>query len=163
MPRYQIIDEPSPQGLAHLAVRPFWPLLALMFAGPWLSWPWFVLNAVAIGSAGRGRQVAWACGGFAGAVALTVAILLGYGLGWYGRGAIPYLLAGVTVWKVLVSYSLYLSQAPSAELHEYAGGPLRNGLFALLAGALFGRRFLVQGIESLGPGALKNLLSAGLL
>ena len=50
---YRIGDEPRPGALARVAVDPMWPLLAVMLGGVWLSWPWFVLNGVVVGSPTR--------------------------------------------------------------------------------------------------------------
>ena len=54
---YRIIDEPAPTALERTIVNPTWPLFASMFAGSWLAFPWFVLNAFALG--GRRRFAAW--------------------------------------------------------------------------------------------------------
>ena len=53
---YAIADEPEASRLAHLTVRPSMPLLALMLGGAWIAWPWFALNAYAMGSPTRRRE-----------------------------------------------------------------------------------------------------------
>ena len=50
---YHIADEPAASPLSKYAVSPLWPMLAVMFGGAWLAWPWFAVNAFAIGSASR--------------------------------------------------------------------------------------------------------------
>ena len=47
---YTIPDEPRPSPWNHLVVRPNAPLLASMLCGAWLAWPWFVVNAIAMGA-----------------------------------------------------------------------------------------------------------------
>src|SRR5690606_15917739 len=46
---YRIEDEPGSSALERAIVDPRWPLLASMFAGGWLAFPWFVVNAFALG------------------------------------------------------------------------------------------------------------------
>ena len=36
--RAPVADEPLPGPLQRIAVNPFWPLLAVMFGGAWVSW-----------------------------------------------------------------------------------------------------------------------------
>jgi hypothetical protein len=133
---YRILDEPAPSGLGHLIVHPMWPLLAIMFAGVWLSLPWFVLNAFALGSPTRRKEVVVAVLGPVGMLALS------YGLGvlheWLHmpKGAIPYLVVVAIVWKLGVAYWLFAMQKQSFALHEYFGGKVRNGMLVLGAGFL---------------------------
>ena len=74
---YHLADEPRPGGLAHLAVQPFWPLLAMMLAGSWLALPWFVVNALAVGSPTRGKEIGLAVLAFAGSLGLVLAVIGG--------------------------------------------------------------------------------------
>ena len=61
---YVIADDPRPGKLAHLSVSPMWPFFAVMFAGAWLAWPWYVLNSFAIGSPNQKREIALVVTGF---------------------------------------------------------------------------------------------------
>ena len=70
---YRIEDEPRPGALAHLVVSPMPILLAAMLGGPWLAWPWFVLNGIALGSPTLRRELAVVAVGVAGAAAITAA------------------------------------------------------------------------------------------
>lgn len=160
---YRIIDEPSPSGLAPYTVKPMWPLFAMMFAGAWLAYPWFLFNAYAMGSVGRGRQLAWVAAGFGGAGLLIVAVWASIGMKLFPAAAFPYLYTGVLVWKLAVAYALYLGQAQSFELHEYAGGATRNGLFVVIAGAYLGKRLITESIEGVGAKPLVNFLKVVLL
>jgi len=146
MARYRILDEPAPSTLSTWAVKPMWPLFAIMFAGAWLAFPWFAFNAFAIGSMGRYRQLAWAAGAFAGAGLLTALLALLAGAGVLAKGAVPYALTVVIFWKLLCGYLLYAGQDPSFELHQYAGGRARNGVFVVLVGAFFLRRLVGEWI-----------------
>ena len=53
---YRIIDEPTPSRREALAVRPFWPLLAICLSGLVFGGGWMVFNAWVVGSATRRRE-----------------------------------------------------------------------------------------------------------
>jgi len=72
-PVYRIIDEPRPGPLAQIAVNPVWPFLSVMMAGGWLAWPWFALNAFAIGSARKRAEALTVLGATLAAGALALA------------------------------------------------------------------------------------------
>lgn len=140
---YHIPDEPRPGGLSHITVNPFWPLLCVMFAGAGVSWTWFVLNGIAMGSPTRKRELGIAIGGLAGNLALLLGVLGSYDrLGIDGQLALPYLLLVVVVWKIGVSYVLYMLQAGSFGIYEFYGGTVQNGWFALIL-AIVGWRMLL--------------------
>ena len=130
---YQIIDEPQPSALDRLAVNPVWPLLAIMFAGAWLAWPWSALNGFAIGSPTRRRELLLAAGGFAG----NAAIIFGLSqlAGVVSQATMSYLVVGLTVWKLAVSYWLYTLQARAFHLWEHFGGQPKNGILVVIAAA----------------------------
>lgn len=131
---YRILDEPRPGGLAHLAVNPLWPLLAVMLGGVWLSWPWFVLNSFAVGSPTRFREFGLAVGGLFGSVAVLLTINWLRLEGVLDNVAFSYAVVALVVWKLLISYWLYILQARTFGLYEYFGGAVRNGaLVAVLS------------------------------
>ena len=134
MPGYRIADEPAPSGLSHLAVNPIWPLFAIMFGGAWLSWPWFVLNAWAMGSPTRLREAGLAALGFAGNVVVTIAFLVIYGMQLLPEWTAPYLLILFSGWKLGISYWLFVRQGRTFGLFEYYGGKARNGLPVVAVG-----------------------------
>ena len=136
---YQIMDEPSPGGLSRVAVQPVWPLFAVMFGGAWLSWPWFVLNAFAIGSPTRQREIVLAACGFGGNLALSVGIVVLLYNEIVPATAAPYLGLVLIVWKLAVTYWLYVLQARTFGLYQYYGGPVHNGLIVVVAGYFVGR------------------------
>lgn len=133
---YRIGDEPQPGRLAQVAVNPVWPLLAVMFGGAGLSWPWFALNSLALGSPHRRQELAWVVGGFAGNVALLLLILSLANAGILAGLGLSYAVIVLTVWKLAVSYWLYTLQGRSFGLYRYFGGPVRNGALIVFA-ALF--------------------------
>jgi len=133
---YRILDEPAPSGLGHLIVNPMWPLLAIMFAGVWLSLPWFVLNAFALGSPTRRKELVVAVLGPVGLLALSFVVTAIALLLKLPKGAIPYLLVMLTLWKLGVAYWLFDMQQKSFALHQYFGGKVRNGMLVLGAGYL---------------------------
>jgi hypothetical protein len=130
---YHIPDEPRPGGLAHVTVNPFWPMLCVMFVGAGLSWTWFVLNGIAMGSPTRKRELAIAIGGLVGNAVLLIGVIATHDqLGFDGQLTLPYLLLVVVVWKLGVSYVLYMLQAGSFGIYEYYGGTVQNGWIGLI-------------------------------
>lgn len=132
---YELPDEPRPGTLQRVAVRPLWPLLALMVAGPWLSWPWFVLNGHAVGSPTRWRETALALVGVLGSAVLFGAIWLAARADLYGGALGVHLsLLVLLLWKLGISYWLVVLQSPAVQLFEYYRGTLRNPMILLVAG-----------------------------
>lgn len=129
---YRILDEPTPSRISHLAVRPLWPLLAVMFGGAWAAWPWFALNGYAMGSPTRKKELLWVIGGFVGSAVIYTSLLNLFTRDVLDLTAIRYLLVGLIVWKLLVSYSLYMLQARTFAIYEHFGGIARNGLLAVI-------------------------------
>jgi hypothetical protein len=145
---YHISDEPSPGGLSNWAVHPMWPLLAVMFGGAWLSWPWFAWNAFAVGSPTRRRELVVAIAGFAGSVGLAFALAVFAVQEVLTGVALRYAIVSVTVWKLAVSYWLYSLQGRSFHLFEHYGGVVRNGLLVVLLGGMLGRRLVLPAVDS---------------
>jgi hypothetical protein len=133
---YRIADEPIGGRFASLTVNPFWPLLASMLAGTWLALPWYAVNAAAMGSATRRRELAWVVGGLAASAALGATLLWALDAGHVTPRAFRYLLVGVVAWRLVVAYALFSLQQPSFELHRHFGGSARNGALLVVAGAI---------------------------
>jgi len=150
---YRIGDEPLPGPLQHLAVNPVWPLLAVMFGGVWLSWPWFVLNGFAIGSPTRRRELGLALLGLAVCIALVAVVVYLVGRDLIEWADARYLLVGVTAWKLAVCYWLYTLQSRCYGLYEYFGGKVRSGLYVVLAAL-----FLAPALMRPMPGFLRMVL-----
>lgn len=127
---YRIVDEPEPGRLSKLAVNPLWPFLAVMLGGAVFGWAWFALNAVAIGSATRRREIGLLLIGVVGGAVVCLAVV-----GLYAQlppGVAPYAFLVVPIWKLGISYLVHLSQTRSIEVFEFQGGTLRNPLPVLL-------------------------------
>jgi hypothetical protein len=129
---YELPDEPRPGRWATLAVNPMWPLLALMLGGPWIAWPWFVINAVAIGSPRRGREILLVAAAVFGTALLGFAfVVLHVRLG-LSQLQVQFGWLGLTLWKVAFAYVLYMGQARTFALYEYYGGAAHNGAYVML-------------------------------
>lgn len=151
---YRIADEPTPGGLSHLAVNPLWPFVSVMFGGIWLSWSWFLLNGIAVGSPTRKREWLWVGAGLAGSVLLIFGLLTLVDNKVIAKEYIKYAFLLVVVWKLGVSYVLFSLQSHSIELYEYYGGRLRNGAYVIVA-AYFVSPGIMEGL----PAVLRILLS----
>ncbi len=144
---YRIGDEPQPGRLSQVAVNPVWPLLAVMFGGAGLSWTWFAVNGFALGSPHRRAELGWVIGGFAGNVALLLSIVVLADAGILAGLALSYAVIVLTVWKLAVSYWLYILQGRSFGLYRHFGGPVKNGALIVFA-ALFLRSGLLGALPS---------------
>jgi len=143
---YRIEDEPRPGAWAHLAVRPLWPLFAVMFAGAWLAWPWFAFNAWAVGSPTRRKEILWSLAGFVGLLGLArLFVALGES-GSLPPQTWPYLRVVLTLWKLGVSYALFFLQARTFQIYEHYGGPVKNGLLLVALGFYVRSLLLKQGM-----------------
>lgn len=130
---YKIIDEPAPTAISRLAVNPVWIFLASLFAGTGIGLVWFAVNAFAISSASRMRELLFVLVGLLG-TPLIFATLSGLlDLGWIGPGSVPYLHLIVTGFQLLMIYLLHLSQHKSYELFSLYGGTGRNALLLVVA------------------------------
>jgi hypothetical protein len=146
---YHIPDEPRPGGLAHVTVNPFWPMLCVMFVGAGMSWTWFLLNGIAMGSPTRKRELALAVGGLFGNLVLLIGVGETYDrLGIDGKLILPYLWLVVLVWKLGVSYVLYMLQAGSFGIYEYYGGNVQNGWIGLILAYLAWNMLLAPAMKN---------------
>ena len=130
---YRIADEPAPGTLAHLAVNPLWPFVAAMFGGIWLSWSWFFLNGLAVGSPTQKREWLWIGAGVVGSTLLLIALLSLIDAQVIGKEQVKYAFLLLVAWKLGVTYALYTLQSHSIELYEYYGGTLKNGAYVVAA------------------------------
>jgi hypothetical protein len=137
---YRIIDEPAPNALEQLIVNPVWPLLGSMFAGGWLAYPWFVLNAFALGGRRRFADLGIALLG----LLLSALSLLGIGFLasrlWLDERSLPYVELVPVAIRLVVFYLLFMRQEPSFSLYTYFGGKPKSALLLVMAaGFLHGR------------------------
>jgi hypothetical protein len=145
--RYQILDEPNPGALASVAVNPMWPLLGAMLGGLWLAVPWFIVNAFAMGSPTRGREVALALTTLAGSFAVAFGLIVFAGTLDLSKEQIRYLVIVPTLWKIGMAYALYVVQRRTFALFEYYGGNVRSPLVVLIVATLV-RPQLLASIKS---------------
>jgi hypothetical protein len=131
---YRIVDEPAPSHWSQLAVDPFWPLLAFMFGGTWLAWSWYVVNGHAIGSPTRWRETALVVGGVLVSLALALLFAWAGTAGYLSRADAWWALLVITLWKMGVSYWLFVLQRRTFDLYTYFGGRVRSGVFVVVAG-----------------------------
>jgi hypothetical protein len=142
--RYRIPDEPRPTGMAHLAVDPMWPLLALMLAGNGIGLLWFAVNSRALGSPAAMKE------GLYIAISLIGCIALGVVLAWCRQQnllsdeSLAYAELSIAVLKIGVGYALYISQSRCAELVQHYGGILRNGAVVAILATVIARPALAD-------------------
>lgn len=148
MKPYQIPDESDPSPLKRLVVDPFWPWIASMVAGVWLAWPWFVLNAYALGSPHRERDGLTVLAGLTGTLAMAG------GLIWAVEREIiesslvvELVLLVIVLFKLIIGYVLHLSQARIFATFEYYGGVPAGGWRVVAAGA-FARPYVLAAVTS---------------
>jgi hypothetical protein len=139
---YRIVDEPQPSRLESMAVRPYFPLLASMLGGVIVAWPWFVVNALALGSTTRRREIGVVVLGFLGIAAYAGVYITLYTHRHIPDVFLPYAPLPLIVWKLAITYWLFELQERAAELRAYFGAKLRNGL-GVVAIAFFAREYVV--------------------
>lgn len=135
---YQLADEPAPSTLARFAVNPLFPMLAAMFGGVWIAWPWFAFNGLAIGSPTRRAELVWLVAGLAALPILAVALFAAVGTGALPQSSGPYIGLAIVVVKLCVVYAVFLLQSRTIEIYEYYGGKLVNGIWVVVAAFYFG-------------------------
>lgn len=133
---YRIIDEPAPSALERAIVNPVWPLFAAMFAGSWLAFPWFVLNAFALGGRRRYADLGLALAGWLLSALILVGILQLLSDMTLTERGLPYALLAPVGVRLVVIYCLFLRQLQTFEIHTHFGGATRHGVFVVIAGAL---------------------------
>jgi hypothetical protein len=125
-----------------------------MFGGIWLSWSWFLLNGIAVGSPTRKREWFWIGAGLAGSALLIFGLFNFVDAGVIAKEYTKYAFLLVVVWKLGITYVLFSLQSHSIELYEYYGGHLRNGAYVIVAAY-----FVSPAIMDAMPAVLKTLLS----
>lgn len=139
---YRIIDEPAPTALERVIVNPMWPLFAAMFAGSWLAFPWFVLNAFALGGRRRFADLGIALTGWVASGLILLAIMSMLSTMTLTERGLPYALLAPVGVRLVVVYWLFLRQSQTFELYTHFGGATRNGIFVVIAGYLLNGRVL---------------------
>lgn len=133
---YEIADEPNPsEDLGNLVYQPTAPLLAAMMCGAWLAWPWFVVNALALGSPTARQEIKLCIIGFLGSAALALGV---FGLVDAGiietTAMLQIALLGVTAFKLGIAYWVTTLQSRTFEVYTYYGGTVQKAFYVLAAG-----------------------------
>jgi hypothetical protein len=143
---YTIADEPHDTAWKQLVVSPTGPMLAEIVCGSWLSLPWFVVNAIALGSPTKRKEIALCV------LQLIVTIALGSLLIWLddrdlieSRTLMQLSVLAIVAWKVWIAYAITRIQSRVYQVYELYGGPARATTFVIAAGILV--RPFVQGLS----------------
>jgi len=136
---YTIPDEPTKTRWGHLVVRPSGPLLAAMLCGSWMAWPWFVWNAIAMGSPTRRKEIAM-CGV---AIAGTVAMAFLFVYLWDrdiidSTTGVRLFALGVATWKLGMAYAIETVQSRTFHVYEYYGGAVQSHYRVITVGYFVG-------------------------
>lgn len=124
-------------------------MFSVMFAGPWLAWPWFIVNAWALGSPKRGETLITAIAGVLCSYAAFLFVVLGHDLTWVPADLVAYLWIVITALQLGICYTFYARQAQVHELFQHFGGTTRSGLLVVLLGAAL--KPLIQTLPPLLP------------
>jgi hypothetical protein len=103
------------------------------------------------------KEFAWAVAGFLGIGAWVVVLGALLDLGIIGVEQGPWATIALVLWKLAISYRLYMLQASTFEIYAYFGGVVRNGAIAVFIGYLVWARFLSGWLETHAKG-LETLL-----
>lgn len=142
--RYRIVDEPAPAALEQLIVNPAWPLVASMFAGGWLAYPWFILNAFALGGKRRFADLGIA---LAGLLVSAASLLL---IAWLAsrllldERSLPYARLVPVGVRLVAFYLLFMRQEQTFGLYTYFGGKPRNALLVVVAASFLRSKLLAS-------------------
>lgn len=143
---YAIADEPHDTPWKQLVVSPTGPMIGEIVCGSWLSLPWFVANAIALGSPRRRREIALVV------LQLVVTIGLGSLLIWAddrelieSRTLLQLAVLVIVTWKLGIAYLITRLQLGAYQVYELEGGAVRSTTFVIAAGILI--RPYVQGLS----------------
>lgn len=129
---YAIADEPIESSRRHLVVSPSAPLLAEMLCGAWLALPWFAVNAIALGSPTRRKELALCVLSVAVTAVLGATLLALRESGAIESTTVLRLgLLAISAWKLGMTYAIYIIQERTFQVYEYYGGPVRSAAYAL--------------------------------
>jgi len=136
---YSIADEPVETNLRHYVVDPSAPLLAAMLCGAWLALPWFVFNAIAMGSPTRRKEILLCVAALVGTAVLGYVVLE-----LWDREVIDstttlrFALLGIVTWKLTMAYAIAMVQSRTFHVYEYYGGAVRSATYVLGIGFWLG-------------------------
>jgi hypothetical protein len=138
--RYPIVDDRRPGGLERYCVDPYWVMLALLLGGAWLGWPWFVLNAFALGATSKWREIGLVGASIALSFLLVGVLLYARSARWISSQVFQYLVVVVPALKLGLGFLAFRSQEVSHAAYRYFGGDdQQGGVFVLLVLAIAAR------------------------
>lgn len=143
---YQIADEPQASSLSEYVVRPSAPLLAMMMCGAWLAWPWFVFNAIALGSPTKRREIGLCVVAVAGTGVLAAVVIALWKAGLLRGAPLELALLIIATWKLTLAYYVCALQSRTFHVFEYYGGTVRQS--RAIIGLGMSVRRLVVGLSS---------------
>ncbi|WP_460146261.1 hypothetical protein [Pseudomonas sp. H3_H08] len=112
--------------------------------------PWFVFNAIAVGSPTRVRE--WLLAGLClvGSLVIGAVLLQLVGAGYIqSQAQIQYALLTLVVWKLAIGYLLFMQQNATIEIYQYYGGVLnRFGLPVVLVGAFVLKGMVIKWVPA---------------
>lgn len=141
---YRIVDEPQPSALEQYVVSPIWPLFALMFAGSWLAFSWFIFNSVAMGSSYIKKTIRLVVMAVFGSLLISLGLIHLVQMNILNMDNIRYAVLILLVWKLGFGYLLYIIQSRTHQIFEEFGGQSKNGILVVIAGAFFGRKLVLK-------------------
>ena len=133
---YQIADEPTPSdALGNFVFEPRGPLLATMMCGAWLAWPWFAINAIAMGSPTKKRELAMCGAALAGTIVLAFVVRGLVDTGVIESAFVLQLaLLGISAWKVGMAYAISNVQQRAFDVYVFYGGRIQRTMLVLMLG-----------------------------
>lgn len=143
---YQIADEPQGTPLTAWVCRPNVPLLAMMLCGAWMAWPWFILNAFALGSPTKKRELTLVLVGIAGTAVMAWLTIMAAERD-ISLTALRFMLLAIATWKLSIANWISTLQARTFHVYEYYGGTTRNPRQIIGAGYSI-RRLLLTSFEN---------------
>lgn len=154
---YTIADEPHESSLSAYACKPDAPLLAMMMCGSWLAWPWFIFNAIALGSPTKRKEIGLCLLAIGGTFALGWVVLELLGAGIITIGA-PFKLCvlAISAWKLAIAYWVSTIQARTFHVYEYYGGTVRSSAAVISVGY-----YLADAVFALSDDPLWIIIVAG--
>lgn len=136
---YAIADEPTETPWRHLVVNPSAPLLAMMLCGAWLALPWFAINAIAMGSPTRRKEIALCIATVIGTAVFAMIVLALRDVGVIeSRTVLRFAWLAIVTWKLAMAYVINTVQSRTFHVYEYYDGPVRSASYVLSTGYLVG-------------------------
>jgi hypothetical protein len=118
-----------------------------MVCGAWLAWPWFVFNAIAMGSPTRKKEIVLSMVAVAGTVvlaAITVALMKSGVI--ETRTELRLALLAIATWKLTMATVVQTVQARTFGVYTYYGGRVRTAAPVIAAGYWI-RGILLSGLD----------------